>query len=366
MRMAMVFHSLTLGSGAVQEALESYINHAYSLVIQRWREITRWMTYLLSCGISAKSDEATLACGQALGMLCNRADGKGYREELLSQDITADVLFILLLQKDPLTDRLWDSEPTPHAAMLSRLLRQSCESAVGRRTIAGRLAAVSKRIRLAVVEAIFLRVHEAVLHFETADIGGVAMTVRCLFDAAKCLASNEEVHRSFEEQGILFRFTQDLCLLSEKASTVHGVSFSAKSFWYDISLALQWVTDIAYMYTPHPSKRIATLIEAGILGCVFRCLAFSALSCDITVDILHVALPYLYAAKAVLARHSVLEPAILSQDTSALSQNALEIWSAWKDILCDCNIFLDWRDKPIRRCNSIMVRDRYPLGRRYI
>lgn len=363
MQMAMLFHSLDASPWT--EALESYRDRACVMVAERWQEVAKWMRYLLSCGNNATRDRtrAAVACGQALAMLCNQANGNSYKEEVLSQHITATALILLLLQKDPQTGRFWDSVLPSEASLISSLLQQYCAVDVARNALIGCLAALSKGTRLAIVEAMVARSRETVSHVSTANIRGAAPSVRCIFDAVGRLANDKGVYSMFEERETLVNFTKDLSLLSEKASTVCGAPFSANSFWCEVSSAVEWVVKIGFMYTPHPSRRIAKIIDSGLLTCAFHCLACSATpSSDGMVAVLRSVLQYLYSAKAVLVRHSSLDPPVFSREMPSLSQPALEIWSAWKKILYSPYAFLNWKVTEVRKCNNIMVRGSSSLG----
>lgn len=362
MRMATIFLSVNFGP-QTQES-ELYRDRAYTMVIPKWQEIARWMLYLLSSGHGLdprRMEAATDSVQTALRMLCHsRLTGNVYQDELLSQSVTASILFLLLGQKDRQTGRFWDTMSS-NGFVICNLLHQYCHSELGRCTVVGRLAVASKKVKRTIVAAILARARETVLHIETTNLHGVATSLIGIVDAVAQLANDEAVYRAFEAQNFLVEFIQDLCLLSSAAQGVR--SFDGDN-WFKVSYAVAKVVLMAFMHASHPARRIAALIDAGILECASRCLQFTTVSEKQIVGVLRGLLPYLHPSKPFLVGTSDPRQTCFWNDTAPSSlPDSVQIWSAWKMGLEDSAIaFDDWKDAHIGICSNITVRDPYSVS----
>ncbi|KAJ3518769.1 hypothetical protein NMY22_g13517 [Coprinellus aureogranulatus] len=356
-------------AGPKPEALarEQYLNRAFIMVTQKWPEITKWMLFLLSAGVKLDPDEMrpAISCGQALRFLFTRAPKENaYREELLSQDITVNVLFVLLRQKDQTVGRYWDHVPTSSgASMISSLLEQCCLSSAGKRAVGGRLATLSAKARSAVIEAIFGRAHETVLQAKVENFEGATLTLRRIISSVMHLTTNQATYRLLDEQNCLNKLSQDFCHLARKASAAEQALAHPlyrpfpRSVWIELTSAARRLLKIAFQSAPHPSRNVATMIDAGILECSFECLAYarSGPSDESILDVLRALLPYLYSAKAVLTRHSLHHPSAVFHDPAPRAQDAFELWTAWKSILeQSAPAFVGWKDRHTGICCNLM------------
>lgn len=355
--MASIFAAVNASSHQ-SEALDSYKDRAYSMVVPMWDEVARWMLYLLSFEPSAEPEgmnSTGIYVQAALRMVCAYAKGHAFKEEILSQDITVNVLFILLSQKDQKTGRLWDfGLLTSEADVLCEFLQQYCQSGIGRHAILRRLTTVSRKTRHAVLDAILVRARGAVSNDSNLSAKNglvVAASVRFVIDTIARLITDETICRTFLELDFLSRLTQDLRLLVTAATPSDDMSF-----WSDITSTTTNIVRMAINRTPHSSRHVAKIVDAGILKCVSWGFLLYTTGRDPMVDLVRAMLPYLYIAKAVLARHSAPETAGVLSEEAPRSHAASEVWSAWNLALEDSTIaFVDWKDRPIKMCINVIV-----------
>ncbi|KAJ3545438.1 hypothetical protein NMY22_g2442 [Coprinellus aureogranulatus] len=354
MQLASIFRAINICHKPETEALHLYKNRAYTMVVHRWSEIARWMLYIISYGVGA-SEEGVVACVSALRMLCTQAPKSVYRDELLSQGITVNVVFLLLrLQSRYKTCQYWECPLLPtEPLVLIALVQRYCSSEVGLHAMTGRLSAVSRKTRKTLVETILVRARETLLRFERKDLLGIANSVSSIISTIKRLTKAHALCKAFGARNFLVQLTQTLCLLSETAVAEDGVSIVESSFWRRVTEA---VTDVTYMaftvYASRPSKHIAKLIEAGLLVCTSRCLPFATIdSRNVIVDVLRCLLPFLYTSNAFLTPGS----AKFLEGTAPLPQDALAVRSACEYALQESSIALN--DSHAKTCSNLLGED---------
>ncbi|KAJ3500707.1 hypothetical protein NMY22_g19170 [Coprinellus aureogranulatus] len=370
MQLASIFRAINRCHKPETEALHLYRNRAYTIVIRRWSEIARWMLYIISCGVTV-TEEGVVCCISALRMVCTQAPRSVFQEELLSQAITVNVVFLLLhLQDRNETYRYWDRSILPtEAGVLAALLQHYCTSEVGLSSMTARLSVVSKKTRRALMEVILVRARETVVLCETKNVLGMANSVSCIIDAIKLMIKERALCKTLRGQNFLVKLTRILCRLSEQAAAGAGFPL-VDDPWHRISGAVIDVTRMAFsVFAPRPSRHIAKLIGAGLMACASRCLPFATVaSRNLVVDVLRSLLPYLYSATASLPERTAVEFATSLHGAAPLPQDALAAQSACAFSLRESTIALsggrprtcspgrvneDWRNLHSKECLAL-------------
>ena len=131
-----------------------------------------------------------------------------------------------------------------------------------------------------------------------------------------------------------------------------------KGFWYKLACAAQRVIMMAAAYAPNTSKRVANLIQVGLLTCSLRCLPHAGANPDPVVEGLRSFLPYLYTSRALFAIERAPElQSYWSEPPPLLFGGSQEVWPAYMAAITrDREAYVLRGDRSTPMCSNLQVR----------
>ena len=181
------------------ETSKPYVNHAYKLLLERWKDVVDWMTVFIMHTPRIEDHEmgpgmtCVTTVRSVLGQFCDN----DLKDEIFSQRRTLDLMLLMLCQVSRVRQCYWNLQSRPEGqCLLADLLFRYCISGVGDDALCLRLGEARESTRFPVVKALVSRVRELVDDAEGDAICGVASTTACFTHAIKRLARHPRATES--------------------------------------------------------------------------------------------------------------------------------------------------------------------------
>lgn len=313
------------------KTVEEYTNLCYRRLVDQWGSLTQWIANLILNSSNLEDARVVmLCCAKALLAIIDKTHGNAYKEDLVNQYRTVDLVFLLLCEKDRSggSRRYVTGLDRALTCPIIELFRSYFFSQVGYDTAKARLEAAGRSTRSKIIAAILERSEElATLANDAFSLDKAAFGIRCLVASTFCLVSSLPLWVSFHSRNFLNVQARVFSALCEKIRDHERTDLI--DFWESVSggifALVAAATDISII---NPGARIRELVEGGILGCALQCLPHVGPSASGGVyEALRALLPYMTLSK-------VYEAAIAQGDLHEWSRGNAQPYQAqeaWAD-----------------------------------
>lgn len=329
---ASIFTALNKTSERTQK-VEAYSARCYQRLVDHWGGLTQWIFHLVLHASNLTNPRLfLLRCALALEVIICDAEGNAYKEDLVAQNRTVDLVYLLLCQVDQNDGRshyiseLDSSSDCP----IVELLRSSLRSRTGIAAMTARLETVSHGTRNGIVTSVLGRCQEIAELAKDPFLSRAAYAIRCLVSSTLCLVMPQASWVSFQRRDFLTIQGRALALLCNKARESRGDS--GASFWETISGTIfTLVATTTHRLVVNPSARVRTLVEAGILEIALQCLQVSTVkpSSGGVYEALGSLLPYMASSKVYEAVTRRGDVELWDSTKESMPSSPRKIWESY-------------------------------------
>ncbi|KAJ3550061.1 hypothetical protein NMY22_g658 [Coprinellus aureogranulatus] len=253
--------------------VEEYADRCYSRLLERWSDVLKWIFNLIM-----KSPDMTnrttvlLICAELLRTISEGTNDKPYKEDIVTQHRTVDLVYLLLCQKERWGGRNCHVTETDMTidCPISSLFHTYFLSTAGRAAAQGRLQNISRGTRDRIIRSILERSEELGSLTSDSSLDQAADRLGCLAAGVMCLVIRPDLWDAFNAQDFLYIQACSLSRLCENA-TAAGVK--RHRFWETISDTIFVVSrTTTHILVSNPGSRIRRLVEGNFLEGAFQCL----------------------------------------------------------------------------------------------